>query len=49
MPLPAYLIMHRDAILSEEKKQILIAWTKAERDSLSAQYPPDSLRFRRSR
>jgi hypothetical protein len=49
MPLPSYTIIHKDAILSNEKKELLIAWTKELRDSLSARYPPDSLQVRRPR
>ena len=49
MPLPSYLIIHKDAVLSPEKKEAIIAWTKTMRDSLRAQYPPDSLQFRRQR
>ena len=49
MPLPSYTIIHRDAILPAEKKEAIIAWTKAMRDSLRAQYPPDSLQIRRQR
>ncbi|MEW6510789.1 MAG: heme-binding domain-containing protein [Bacteroidota bacterium] len=49
MPLPAYTIIHRDAILPTEKKELLIAWTRAVEDSLRAAYPPDSLNRRSPR
>jgi len=47
MPLPSYLILHRDAVLSDESKEMLIRWTKAMRDSMKLHYPPDSLERRR--
>jgi hypothetical protein len=34
MPLPSYLIAHGDARLSEQDKQAICAWTKAERQRL---------------
>ena len=43
MPLPSYLILHRDAKLSEEQKEKLIAWADATRESMKTMYPPDSL------
>jgi len=43
MPLPSYLIIHTDAKLSQEQKEMLIAWTNAMRDSMKAMYPVDSL------
>ena len=42
MPLPSYLIIHKDAILPAEKKDLLIAWSRAMRDSLHAHYPPET-------
>jgi hypothetical protein len=49
MPLPSYLLIHRDAVLSQEKKDMLIAWTEAMRDTLKTRYPLDSLERRRPR
>lgn len=43
MPLPSYLILHRDAVLTEEKKQALITWVEASRESMRERYPADSL------
>ena len=35
MPLASYTFIHRDAALSSEQKSLLVAWTKAMRDSLA--------------
>jgi len=34
MPLPSYLIVHRDSVLSESDKDALCKWTEAERAKL---------------
>jgi hypothetical protein len=47
MPLPSYLLIHTDAKLSQEQKDILVAWTNAMRDSMKAMYPADSLERQR--
>jgi hypothetical protein len=47
MPLASYTWIHRDAILSEEQKRLLVDWAQANMDSLKAQYPADSLVLRR--
>jgi hypothetical protein len=47
MPLPSYLLAHRDAKLSQEQKDRLIAWASEAREKMSAMYPPDSLAGRR--
>lgn len=46
MPLPSYLWIHNDAVLSAEGKSILINWSIAMRDSMKAHYPIDSLERR---
>jgi hypothetical protein len=43
MPLPSYTWIHKDAILTERQKLTLANWTQTLRDSMRAQYPPDSL------
>ena len=43
MPLPSYLWIHKDAILSQDEKDKLIAWTRSVQDSLRSRYPIDSL------
>jgi len=43
MPLPSYTFIHRDAILSEEQKELVIGWSRAMRDSMENRYPSDSL------
>ncbi len=48
MPLSSYLLIHRDAVLSQGQKEMIIAWSRALRDSLRARYPPDSLERRRN-
>jgi hypothetical protein len=47
MPLPSYLLIHTDAKLSPEGKEMLLSWIRATRDSMKAAYPPDSLERRR--
>ena len=47
MPLPAYTLIHRDAVLSPEQKTLLVNWTLEMRDSMKARYPADSLERRR--
>ena len=47
MPLGSYTWIHRDAILSEEQKNLLMNWARTQMDSLKAQYPADSLVLRR--
>jgi hypothetical protein len=47
MPLPSYLLMHRDAALSPEQKTTLIVWANAMRDTMKAHFPADSLERRR--
>lgn len=49
MPLPSYLIIHKDAVLSPENKGLIIAWTRAMRDSLHAHYPPETFERRPQR
>jgi len=49
MPLPSYLIIHRDAKLSSLQKDELIQWCTAMRDSMKAQFPADSLERRPQR
>ncbi|MDH4070078.1 MAG: heme-binding domain-containing protein [Ignavibacteria bacterium] len=44
MPLPSYLILHSDAVLTAESSGRLLAWSDAMRDSMASWYPPDSLR-----
>jgi len=34
MPLPKYLLIHRDAVLSQQEKDILCKWADAQADSL---------------
>ncbi|MCX6210417.1 MAG: heme-binding domain-containing protein [Bacteroidetes bacterium] len=43
MPLYSYTLIHSDAKLSKEDKEVLIAWAKANMDSMKAKYPIDSL------
>ena len=47
MPLKSYTWTHGDARLSEQQKQTLVAWAQTNMDSLSAQYPADSLVLKR--
>ena len=43
MPLPSYTIIHKDAILTDTEKQVLVNWFEVLRDSIKARYPADSL------
>ena len=43
MPLESYLLIHRDAKLSEDQKTVMAAWCEAMRDSMKAHFPADSL------
>ncbi len=43
MPLPSYLIIHRDARLSQEERNLLTGWAGAMRDSMRVWFPADSL------
>jgi hypothetical protein len=43
MPLTSYTIIHKDAKLSDDEKQILFTWCEIIRDSIKARYPADSL------
>jgi hypothetical protein len=46
MPLPDYLRMHKDAVLTQQQKETLYAWVKATRDTIAAHTPADSLKPR---
>lgn len=46
MPLPSYLLIHRNARLSSSEKDELTQWCTAMRDSMKAHYPADSLQRR---
>ena len=43
MPLNSYTWMHKDAILSQDEKNILINWANSVMDTMKAKYPLDSL------
>ena len=43
MPLESYTWVHKDAKLTKEEKEKIIAWSKAIRDTMEAKYPMDSL------
>jgi hypothetical protein len=47
MPLSSYTLIHKNAILSADKKQVLTAWATALRDSIKANTPADSLARKR--
>ncbi len=50
MPLSefTYLGMHPEAKLTDEQRQTIINWAKAQMDTLKAQYPADSLVLKRN-
>jgi len=43
MPLNSYLWIHKDAILTDTEKSILINWAEGITNEMKAKYPPDSL------
>jgi Haem-binding domain len=43
MPLESYTVVHRDAKLTTEEKNILLDWSTAVRDTMKARFPADSL------
>lgn len=43
MPLKAYTLVHRDAVLTDAEKETLYNWSKLIQDSMKAKYPMDSL------
>ncbi len=43
MPLSSYTLIHRNAVLSEQQKQVLVDWTKNIRKEMESKYPMDSL------
>lgn len=43
MPLASYTWIHKDAVLSSQQKLAIAAWSSSIRDSIKANYPPDSL------
>ena len=40
MPLPSYLWLHGDAALSDNDKNVLCSWAKAERERIQSSTPP---------
>jgi hypothetical protein len=48
MPLDSYTYfgLHPEAKLTDEQRQILITWAKAQMDTLKANYPADSLKMK---
>ena len=49
MPLLSYTWLHGDAKLSETQKTRLISWAKAQRDTMEAHFPKDSLATKNDR
>ena len=43
MPLSSYTLLHKDARLSAEQKQLIEDWAGRMQDTIRAHYPPDSL------
>ena len=43
MPIDQYLWIHKNAVLSDQQKLTLANWVTSIRDSIKANYPPDSL------
>lgn len=45
MPLQSYTLLHKDAVLSLQQKEILYSWIRSTRDSIKAHTPEDSLKM----
>lgn len=43
MPLDSYLWLHKNAKLNDQQKMAIAGWVTAVRDTIKANYPPDSL------
>jgi len=43
MPLNSYLWVHKDAVLTDSEKNILISWAQGITNDMKAKYPADSL------
>ena len=43
MPLSSYTLIHRDAVLTDAEKHMLINWSEGLRKQMEAKYPKDSL------
>jgi len=47
MPLASYTWIHRNAVLDDAQRQLLVQWAQSNMDTLRAHYPADSLVLRR--
>lgn len=47
MPLSSYTLIHKEAILTEAEKIILMNWCQSIVDTIHANYPADSLKIKR--
>lgn len=47
MPLWSYTLLHKEAVLTEAEKKVLINWCEILMDSIKATYPADSLIIKR--
>ena len=43
MPISSYTLIHKDAILSDAQKKVVINWSENIRQQMEAKYPKDSL------
>jgi len=43
MPLNSYLWVHKDAVLTDSEKNVLISWAQGITNEMKAKYPADSL------
>ncbi|MFP5041462.1 heme-binding domain-containing protein [Parasediminibacterium sp. JCM 36343] len=43
MPLGSYTLIHKDAIITDNEKQVFFTWCNTVRDSIKSAYPADSL------
>lgn len=47
MPLSSYTLIHKNAILNHQQKELVFAWANAAHDSIEAHTPADSLKIQR--
>ena len=47
MPMAVYTIVHRNAVLTEQQKELLIQWSLAMKETMERQYPMDSLKSKK--
>jgi hypothetical protein len=44
MPLASYTLIHHDAVLSRDQKEVILRWSENMQNEMKAKYPADSLK-----